>query len=52
MDAPEWFGSRHFEACYCADKAEALEKVKKGLIDMVCSVTGDYLWDERNKPLK
>ena len=31
------------------DQAEALEKVKKGLIDMVCSVTGDYLWDERNK---
>lgn len=31
------------------DQAEALGKLKEGLIDLVCSVTGDYLWDERNK---
>lgn len=29
-------------------QAEALDKLKKGQIDLVCSVTGDYLWDERN----
>ena len=30
------------------DQAAALDKLKKGHIDLVCSVTGDYLWDERN----
>lgn len=34
-----------FEPIY---QAEALEKLRKGQIDLVCSVTGDYLWDERN----
>ena len=27
---------------------EALERLREGRIDVVCSVTGDYLWDEHN----